>query len=94
MGEDTSEHQTKIFHILVLRGKLRSTVQWITNRYKDCILQAGDICPKTGKTVLKVLRLKHPGAYPLTVGIFEVYKGKPPSFLPMDITNKTVASVA
>ena len=43
MGEDTSEHREKIFYSLVIRDKLRSSVQWITNREKSGVLQLGDI---------------------------------------------------
>ena len=31
-GEDSAEHQAKIFYCLVFRGKFCSTVWWITNR--------------------------------------------------------------
>ena len=30
--EETAEHRTKTFHILVLRGKFRTAVRWITER--------------------------------------------------------------
>ena len=48
-GEDTLEHRAKIFHSLVIRGKLRSSVRWITNRDKCGVFQPGDIFPKTCK---------------------------------------------
>ena len=44
--------------------------------------------------MLKVLFSKHPGAHPPMEGSLEAYGGKPPAFVPVDVTNKTVASVA
>ena len=87
------EHRAKIFHSLVIRGKLRSSVRWITNRDKCGVLQPGDIFPKTCKNGLEDLHSKRPGALPPTVSRFEAYGGKPPEFVPVDITNKTVDSV-
>ena len=54
----------------------------------------GDILPKTGQPVLEVLRLKHPDARPPTESILEVYWGKPPTLVPVYITNEMVATVA
>ena len=53
----------------------------------------GEIYPKKGKHVLEVLLSKHPGAQPPTLGIFEAYGGQQPEFVPVDVTDKTVASV-
>ena len=47
-GEDTSEHRVNIFHILVLKGKICSAVQCITDREKGEVFQLGYICSKTG----------------------------------------------
>ena len=93
-GEDTAEHQEKISHSLELRDKLCSDFWLITDREKGRVLQPGEICPKTGKPVLEVLRSKHPGARPTTAGIFEAYGVKPPEFVPVDVTGEMVASVA
>ena len=32
--EETAEHRAKTYHSLVLRGKLQTTVRWITEREK------------------------------------------------------------
>ena len=92
--EETAEHRGKIFRSLVLRDKLHSDFRWITDREKGRVFKLGDICPKTGKPVLEVLRLKHPGARPMTAGRFEAYGGKPPAFVTVDVTGKMVASNA
>ena len=39
--EETAEHQAQTFHSLVLRGKLRTAVSWITERKTDGVLQPG-----------------------------------------------------
>ena len=93
-GEYTAEHREKIFHSLVLRDKLRSDFRWIPDREKGRSFQPGDICPKTGKPVFEVLRSNHPGAFPTTAGIFEAYGGKPPEFVPVNVTGEMVASVS
>ena len=93
-GDNTAEHREKIFHSLVLRDKLRSDFRWIPDREKGRVFKLGDICPKTGKPVLEVLRSKYPGAHPMTAGRFEAYGGKPPAFVTVDVTGKMVASNA
>ena len=84
---DTTKHQAKIFHSLVIWGKLRSAIWRITNREKGRVFHTGDICPRTGNPVLEVLHSKPPGSQPLTAGILEAYKGQPPAFIPVDVTN-------
>ena len=46
--EETAEHRANTFHGLVLRGKLRTAVRWITEREKGGVLQPNDHCTKTG----------------------------------------------
>ena len=53
--EETTEHRSKIFHGLVLRGKLRTAVKWVTEREKGGVLQPEEHCTKTGDLVLEVL---------------------------------------
>ena len=62
--EETAEHWCKTFHGLVLRGKLRTTVRWITERKKGGVLLPEEQCTKTGERVLEVLHAKHPDARP------------------------------
>ena len=88
------ESWAKIYHRLVLRGKLRSVVRWITDREKDRVFQPGDTCPKTGQPILEVLRSKYPEARPRTAGSLEAYGGKPPEMVPVDITDAAVATIA
>ena len=58
--EETAEHRDQTYHSLVLLGKLRSAVRWITERETEGVLKPGDRCKKTGDRVLEVLRAKHP----------------------------------
>ncbi len=50
-----------IFNQLVYHGKLREALRFLTNEHdENTILQPNDIDPKTGKSVLEVLKSKHP----------------------------------
>ena len=60
--EETAEHQAQTYHSLVLRGKLRTAMRWITEWETGGVLQPGDRCTKTGDRVMEVLRAKHPEA--------------------------------
>ena len=60
--EETAEHRAQTYHSLVLRGKLRLAVRWITERETGGVLQPGDRCEKRGDWVLEVLCAKHPEA--------------------------------
>ena len=91
--EETAEHRAQTYHSLVLRGKLRSAVRWITEREPGGVLQPGRRCEKTGDRVLEVLRAKHPEARPPTAASLTPYTGCPPELTPVDITNDTVTAV-
>ena len=60
--EETADHRAQNYHGLMLRGKLRSEVRWITERETGGVLQTGERCTKTGDWVLEVLHTKHPEA--------------------------------
>ena len=65
--EETAEHRAQTYHSLVLRGKVRSTVRWITERETGGVLQPGERCKKTGDRLLEVHRAKYPEARTPTV---------------------------
>ena len=90
---DSPEHGAKIYHSLVLRGKLQSAVHSITEREKGGVFQPEDMCPKTGQPVLEFLRSKHPKACPPTARSLEAYGDKPLTMVPVDITDPTVTTV-
>ena len=90
-GEDTPDHWEKIYHILVLWGKLNLAVQLITDRKKGGVFQPGYICYKTVQPILEVLCLNHPGTRPPTAINFESYGGKTPAFMPVNTTDEMVA---
>ena len=92
--EETAEHRAQTYHSLVLRGKLRSAVRWITERETGGVLHPGDQCNKTGYRVLEVLRAKHPEARTPTAACLTSYTGCPPELTLVDITNDTVTAVA
>ena len=60
VGSD-EEHTIKIFSRLIIQGKLRAAVRWITERDKGGVLHPEEFSSKEpSKTVLDVLREKHP----------------------------------
>ena len=87
------EHRAKIYHILVLQGKIQSTVRSIMEREKGGLFQPGYTRPKTGQPVLEVLRSKHPKARPPTARSLDAYGGKPPAIVTVKIIDATVATV-
>ena len=60
-GEMTSEKESKIFSDLILQGRLREAVRFITDRQGGGVMDPNDDAGKpSGKTVLQVLKDKHP----------------------------------
>ena len=53
---DSLEQRATIYHNLVLWGKLRLVVSWITEREKVWVIHPEDTCPKKCKPVLDVLQ--------------------------------------
>ena len=92
--EETAEHRAKTFHGLVLRGKLRTAVRWMTEREKGGVLQPEGHCTKTGDRLLEVLHAKHPDARPPLAACLDAYPGKPPEMVPVDITDDVALAVA
>ena len=91
--EKMEEQQAQTFHSLILLGKLRMAVRWITDWEKGGVLQAGDRCTKTGHQVMEVLRSKHLEARTPTAASLETYPDQPPELTPVDITYETVMAV-
>ena len=92
-GEDSLEHRAKIYHSLVLWGKLQSAVCCITEREKRGVIQPEDTFTKKGQPVLEVLRSNHPKAFLPTAQSLEADGGKPLEMVPVDITDVTVVTV-
>ena len=92
--EEFVEHRAQTYHSMVLRGKVRTVVRWITERETGGILQPGERCKKTGEKVMEVLRTNHPEACTPTAASLDSYPDHPPELVPVDITDKTVTAVA
>ena len=54
------ESTARDYNNRVLSGRIRSAVRALTNRRGGGVLQPDELCSKSGKTVLRVLRSKHP----------------------------------
>ena len=91
--EETAEHRAKTFHGLVLRGKVRTAVRWVTEREKGGVLLPEEQRTKTGGRVLEVLHTKYPDARPPSAACIDAYPGKPPEMVPVDITYDVVSAV-
>ena len=48
------------FHSMMIEGKVRQAVPWVTNRDDGGVLHPDDVDTKIGKTVVEVLESKHP----------------------------------
>jgi di/tripeptidase len=88
-----SEQRAKTFARLVLQGKLRTLVWWVTKQEKGGVLIPEDTDEKTGKKVIDVLRSKHPDARVPDASELENYETVP-DFVDLDITNEVVKKVA
>jgi hypothetical protein len=93
------EVTTRAFDARVLTGRLRSAVRHLTSRQGGGVLQPADLCTKSGRPVVEVLREKHPDLRePPSVGApdgaFEPYARGAPAVVPVDVTAMTVKTVA
>ena len=88
------EHTVRIFTRLMLRGQVRSAVRWMTERASS----GGILNPSTsvgthGKTVLNVLKEKHPEPREATEKAFLLCEDLPP-LVDVDVTAAHVEKVA
>ena len=91
--EESEEHRAQNFHSLVLQGKLRTAVRWITDRETGGVLQPAERYTNTGERVMEVLHTKHLEALPPTVASLDLYPDCPLEIVLVDITNNTLTSV-
>eukprot|EP00978_Attheya_sp_CCMP212_P019497 scaffold54738_cov30-Attheya_sp.AAC.1 len=88
----TQEQREKIFTNLMLQGKLRQAIRFITEREKAGIMLPTDIDEKSGLPVIDVLHSKHPPARVPEVEDLEEYDTLP-EFIRVDITDETMEKV-
>ena len=55
-----SNHSIRVFIRLILCGKLREAIRWITGRASGGVLDVNAVDAKSGMTVLECLKEKHP----------------------------------
>ena len=87
------EKVAKTFETLVIKGKIRSAIRFAMLRDKGGVLAPGAVDEKSGKTVLEVLKGKHPEVVIPEVGALEGYV-EVPELVPVDVTGGTVVEVA
>ncbi len=94
------DHTVKVFHRLMLQGKLRSAVRWITERDQHGLLQPTDLTKikdasgvEVDMPVIDALRTKHPEPGVTTSDACKPYPDLP-SMIDLDITGAHILSVA
>ena len=92
--EDSKEHRATTFHRLMLLGKMRTSVRWVSEQETVGVIQPKELCTQTRERVMEVLRTKHPDARPPTVSSLDTYPDRSPELVPKDITNNVVTEVA
>jgi hypothetical protein len=83
------EWSAKKFTWLVLQGKLRTAVQWVTEGEKGGVLLPDNMDAKPGEWVIDVLQSKHPDARVPEASKLEDYRTIP-DFVDLDITEKVI----
>ena len=86
-------HIIRVFSRLMLCGKVKDATHWITGRTASWVLEPTDIDPKSGKTVLDVLKEKHPPPGKLNPDAFLHCDPLPP-LVDIDVTAAHVEQVA
>ena len=84
-GNNDSKQRARIFHRLVMRGKIRAATRFITQRESGGVLQPTEKDTKTymidgiptERTVLQSLKQKHPKARSVTPQTLERYASLP-----------------
>ena len=69
-------------------------MQWIADRKTEGVLYLDELCTKTGKWVMEVLRTKHPDAHLLYTASLDTYIDRTPDLVPVDINKDTLTEVA
>ena len=96
-GTQTMEERHRKFSNLILKGKLRESVRFVYERGKRGVFQpeklAEDCTGTINKTVTSVLEGKHPSETIFSCVTLETYE-ETPIFIPVDITEEAVESVA
>ena len=96
-GSQTAEERHRTFSNLVLKGELREAVQFVCDREKVWFLQPDGLAKNcTGainETVALPLELKHLSQNILYCATLYTYE-ETPIFIPVDITEEAVESVA
>ena len=92
--EESEDHRSKTYHSLVLQGKLRTAVWWITDQEMVGVLNPAELCTNTKERVMDVLCTKHPDARPPAATILDTYQDRPPELVPVDTNNNKVTKVS
>ena len=92
-GKDDDVQIANVYTKLVLEGKLRAAVRYVTDREGGGLLQPTDTDEKSGEPIVDVLRSKHPEEQVPEAADLHVYD-EVPDFVDLDITADVVEKVA
>ena len=91
--DKSEDHREENYHSLVLRGKMRTVVRWITEQETGGELHPEELCIKTGERVMEVMRTKNLDARPLSASSLDTYTDRPQEIVLVVITKDTVTEV-
>ena len=77
----------------MIRGKLRTRADWITEQDKRGDIQLSDTCTKTSTCVIGVIQAKKRKAYAPLDRILDAYPVQPPELVHIDLTEGIVIEV-
>jgi hypothetical protein len=97
---EDKNHEASVFNRLMMLGKVRSAVRWITEREKGGVLQHDDLVPSKDaqgnpimRSVGEILKEKHPSAKEPGITAMPDY-GQPPLMPGLDVTAEHVEGIA
>lgn len=84
-----SDHEMKVFTRLMLQGKVKDAMKWISEKGKGGVLEPSHVFDINGeeKTVFEILKEKHPEPQPLSTDrLLQMEADKLPLLVDVDIT--------
>ena len=94
VSTQTQDHVLKVFTRLMLRDELRAATRWITERGSSRVLSPSDVVDSLGKTVLDVLKEKHPDPALADEKSFAECDDLPAAMMDVNVTSGHIERVA
>ena len=91
---NSQEQVLKVFTRLMLKGELRAATRWITERGSGRVLSPNDKVGSGDRTVLDVLREKHPDPAPIDECAMDGCDDELPALMDVSVTSGHVEKIA